>query len=146
MCALVTGVQTCALPICGAVRANKASAAVAPDRYWNPALGDVGPDTGVGAATSIADRSQLPPVANLTALDFPAIERTTLKNGIEVVFAHRDAVPTVKVAVSFDAGYAADPHGALGTQSLMLSLMDEGTTRLDSIAFAEAKEDRKSVV
>src|SRR3546814_13533499 len=52
----------------------------------------------------------------------------------------RDAVPTVQVAVSFDAGYAADPHGALGTQSLMLSLMDEGTTRLDSIAFAEAKE------
>src|SRR3546814_13309896 len=102
MCALVTGVQTCALPICGAVRANKASAAVAPDRYWNPALGDVGPDTGVGAATSIADRSQLPPVANLTALDFPAIERPTLKNGIEVVFAHRAAVPTVQVAVSCD--------------------------------------------
>src|SRR3546814_2609442 len=60
----------------GAVRANKESAAVAPDRYWNPAPGDVGPDTGVGAATSIADRSQLPPVANLTALDFPAIART----------------------------------------------------------------------
>src|SRR3546814_7662937 len=35
----------------GAVRANKASAAVAPDRYWNPALGDVGPDTGeIGSA------------------------------------------------------------------------------------------------
>src|SRR3546814_19659851 len=102
-CALGTGVQTCALPV-------------------YPTLGDVGPDTGVGAATSIADRSQLPPVANLSALDFPAIERTTLKNGIEVVFAHRDAVPTVQVAVSFDAGYAADPHGALGTQSLMLSL------------------------
>jgi hypothetical protein len=49
-------------------------------------------------------------------------------------------VPTVNVAVSFDAGYAADPHSALGTQSLMLSLMDEGTTSLDSIAFAEAKE------
>src|SRR3546814_10706267 len=59
---------------------------------------------------------------------------------MEVVFAHRDAVPTVQVAVSFDAGYAADPHDALGTQSLMLSLMDEGTTSLPSIAFAEAKE------
>src|SRR3546814_6846750 len=49
----------------GAVRADKATAAVAPDRYWNPALGDVGPDTGVGTATAIADRSQLPPVAAL---------------------------------------------------------------------------------
>ena len=59
---------------------------------------------------------------------------------MEVVFARRTAVPTVQVAVSFDAGYAADPHNALGTQSLMLSLMDEGTTSKDSIAFAEAKE------
>ena len=124
----------------GAVTAGKIAEAVQPDRYWNPALGDVGPDTGVGAATSIADRSQMPAVADLKALDFPAIERTKLKNGIEVVFARRDTVPTVQVAVSFDAGYAADPHNALGTQSLMLSLMDEGTTSLDSIAFAEAKE------
>ena len=124
----------------GAVTAGKITEAVAPDRYWNSALGDVGPDTGVGAATSIADRSQLPAVADLTALDFPAIERTKLKNGVEVIFARRTTVPTVNVAVSFDAGYAADPHSALGTQSLMLSLMDEGTTNLNSIAFAEAKE------
>ncbi|WP_282949041.1 MULTISPECIES: pitrilysin family protein [unclassified Sphingopyxis] len=121
----------------GAVTAGKVSA-VAPDRYWNPELGDVGPDTGMD--TSFADRSQLPAVADLKALDFPAIERAKLKNGIEVVFARRATVPTVNVAVSFDAGYAADPRGALGTQSLMLSLMDEGTTSRDSIAFAEAKE------
>lgn len=124
----------------GAVTAGKVAEAVAPDRYWNPALGDIGPDTGIGAATQIADRSQLPAVADLTALDFPAIERAKLKNGIEVVFARRATVPTVNVAVSFDAGYAADPHDALGTQSLMLSMMDEGTTSRDSIAFAEAKE------
>jgi predicted Zn-dependent peptidase len=122
----------------GAVTADKVTAAVEPDRYWNPALGDVGPDTGFG--TAIADRSQLPAVSGLKALEFPAIERAKLKNGIEVVFARRATVPTVNVAVSFDAGYAADPHSALGTQSLMLSLMDEGTANLDSIAFAEAKE------
>lgn len=122
----------------GAVTAGKMAAPVQPDRYWNEALGDVGPDT--GGVSSFADRSQLPAVADLKALDFPAIERTKLKNGVEVVFARRTTVPTVNVAVSFDAGYAADPHSALGTQSLMLSLMDEGTTSLDSIAFAEAKE------
>ena len=122
----------------GAVIGGKVTAPVQPDRYWNEALGDVGPDT--GGASSFADRSQLPAVADLKALDFPAIERAKLKNGVEVVFARRTTVPTVNVAVSFDAGYAADPHSALGTQSLMLSLMDEGTTSLDSIAFAEAKE------
>jgi zinc protease len=122
----------------GAVTGGKVTAPVQPDRYWNEALGDVGPDT--GGASLFADRSQLPAVADLKALDFPAIERAKLKNGVEVVFARRSTVPTVNVAVSFDAGYAADPHSALGTQSLMLSLMDEGTTSLDSIAFAEAKE------
>ena len=122
----------------GAVTEGKGAAPVQPDHYWNAALGDVGPD--VGAASSFADRSKFPAVADLKALDFPAIERATLKNGIEVVFARRPTVPTVNVAVSFDAGYAADPHSALGTQSLMLSLMDEGTQNLDSIAFAEAKE------
>ncbi|MCA0209006.1 MAG: insulinase family protein [Proteobacteria bacterium] len=122
----------------GAVTGGKVTAPIQPDRYWNEALGDVGPDT--GGASFFADRSQLPAVADLTALDFPAVERTRLKNGVEVVFARRTTVPTVNVAVSFDAGYAADPHSALGTQSLMLSLMDEGTTSLDSIAFAEAKE------
>lgn len=124
----------------GAVTADKVTHAVAPDRYWNPDLGDIGPDTGIGHATSIADRSQWPAVADLKALEFPDIERTRLKNGIEVVFARRAAVPTVNVAVSFDAGYAADPHNALGTQSLMLNLMNEGTKNLNSIAFAEAKE------
>lgn len=121
----------------GAVIAAKEAPAIAPAQYWNSALGDAGPSV---SATAIADRSQFPAVADLKALEFPAIERARLKNGIELVFARRAAVPTVHVAVSFDAGYAADPHDALGTQSLMLSLMDEGTTSLDSIAFAEAKE------
>lgn len=122
----------------GAVADGKGAVPFEPNHYWNPALGDVGP--GVSGPTSFADRSQLPAVTDLKALDFPAIERAKLKNGIEVVFARRTTVPTVNVAVSFDAGYAADPHNALGTQSLMLNLMGEGTTRLDSIAFAEAKE------
>ncbi len=86
------------------------------------------------------DRSKLPEVGTLTALDFPAIERAKLKNGIEVYFARRAAVPTVQVSVSFDAGYAADPKSALGTQSMMLAMMDEGTTSLGSKALAEAQE------
>ncbi|PKQ00945.1 MAG: peptidase M16 [Alphaproteobacteria bacterium HGW-Alphaproteobacteria-13] len=124
----------------GAVVAEQEATPFAPAQYWNPALGDAGPDRGLPGAASIADRSTFPAVADLTALEFPTIERARLKSGIELVFARRTTVPTVNVAVSFDAGYAADPRDALGTQSLMLSLMDEGTTRLDSIAFAEAKE------
>jgi zinc protease len=86
------------------------------------------------------DRSTLPPVGALTALDFPKIERATLSNGIEVFFAKRSAVPAVQMTVSFDAGSAADPANALGTQSLMLALMDEGTAKRNSVQIAEESE------
>ena len=86
------------------------------------------------------DRSTLPPVGELTALDFPKIERATLSNGIEVFFAKRSAVPAVQMTVSFDAGSAADPANALGTQSLMLALMDEGTATRNSVQIAEESE------
>ncbi|MGV2495449.1 M16 family metallopeptidase [Pelagerythrobacter aerophilus] len=91
-------------------------------------------------AAAEVDRSTLPEVGELKPLDFPDIQRATLSNGMEVYFAQRDAVPAVSVRVNFDAGYAADPKDKLGVQSLMLSMMDEGTTSLDSNALAIAKE------
>lgn len=123
-----------ALP--GAMAASAKQNLAAPAYFANPAEG------AVPTATSFAgpDRSTFPAVGELKALDFPAVERAKLRNGMEVVFARRATVPTVNIAVSFDAGYAADPKAALGTQSLMLSLMGEGTTSLDSTAFAEAQE------
>lgn len=87
-----------------------------------------------------ADRSKLPAVGQLAPLDFPSIQRATLKNGIPVYFAKRSEVPTVSVRVSFDAGYAADPKSALGTESLLLSLMDEGTDKLSASDFARERE------
>jgi predicted Zn-dependent peptidase len=68
------------------------------------------------------------------------VERARLSNGIEVVYAQRTAVPMTLMAVEFDAGVAADPANRLGTQSLMMNLMEEGTTRLDSTQLAEAEE------
>ncbi|MXO89476.1 M16 family metallopeptidase [Pontixanthobacter aquaemixtae] len=88
-----------------------------------------------------ADRSKLPDIGELKPLDFPAIERATLSNGMEVYFAKRDAVPVVSVRVQFNAGYAADPRDRLGLQSLMLQLMDEGTTSLDSAALSVRREE-----
>ncbi|WP_109809096.1 M16 family metallopeptidase [Sphingosinithalassobacter portus] len=85
-------------------------------------------------------RDPMPDVGQLSDLDFPDVTRTTLSNGVEVIYAHRDAVPVTQIALSFDAGMVADPADALGTQSLMLSVMDEGTDDMDSIQLAEAKE------
>ncbi|MEG3177207.1 pitrilysin family protein [Sphingomonas sp. RB3P16] len=85
-------------------------------------------------------RGALPPVGTLSSLVFPKVEHSKLKNGIELVYAYRNAVPITQAAISFDAGVAADVPGKLGTQQLTLDMLDEGTTTRDSIAIAEAKE------
>ncbi len=85
-------------------------------------------------------KREQPPVAPVGALTFPAVERVRLSNGIPVSFARRSGVPKVSVAVSFDAGYAADASGTPGAQSLMLDLLEAGTTRLGATALAEEQE------
>ncbi|SFP22060.1 M16 family metallopeptidase [Qipengyuania nanhaisediminis] len=92
------------------------------------------------ATQAQADRDTLPELQPLQGLDFPDIERATLSNGMEVYFAHRDAVPTVSVRVEFDAGRAAETAETLGTQRLLLSTMGEGTERLDATDYAIAQE------
>ena len=83
---------------------------------------------------------QMPAVTGSATLDFPAVERARLSNGIEIVYARRAVVPVTRIAVEFDAGIAADPTDRVGTQTLMLGLLDEGTTSLNSVQLAEAQE------
>jgi predicted Zn-dependent peptidase len=92
------------------------------------------------APQTAIDRSQLPPVGPIPNLDFPAIERAKLSNGIELIYAQRTATPITRIVVSFDAGNAADPADRLGLQSLTLSLLDEGTKTRNSIQIAEEEE------
>ena len=99
-----------------------AAVAAAPDQ---PVKGTRGAMPGVGAPSS---------------LSFPAVERTRLSNGIELVYARRAVVPQTQLVMSFDAGTAADVAGKAGTQTLTLAMLDEGTARLNSIQIAEAKE------
>jgi predicted Zn-dependent peptidase len=86
------------------------------------------------------DRSRLPALGALPALDFPDIERASLSNGIKVVVGRRATVPVVSLSMSFDAGRAADTRGKLGTQAMMLDLLNEGTATRSAIQIAEAQE------
>lgn len=106
-------------------------------KYAFPAAGSAGATQRPLAAVN---RSKPPAVEAINDLKFPDIERTTLSNGIQVIFAKRTTVPTVRVSIGFDAGNAADPKAKLGTQGLMLALLDEGAGKLDSIGIAEAQE------
>jgi predicted Zn-dependent peptidase len=87
-----------------------------------------------------ADRSKMPAPGATPSLDFPAVETGKLKNGIKVHFARRAAVPAVRVAVSFDAGYAADPLDKRGVSNIMGNLLSEGTLMLSAMQLAETEE------
>ncbi|WP_374600150.1 M16 family metallopeptidase [Brevundimonas sp.] len=85
-------------------------------------------------------RDPMPTIGQVPDLEFPAVERTTLSNGVKVVYAQVDTVPVTRVGIDFDAGYAADSADRLGAQAMMLDLLDEGTTSRDANQLAEEEE------
>jgi predicted Zn-dependent peptidase len=85
-------------------------------------------------------KRELPPVGSLAALDFPEVTIARLSNGVELQYAQRSAVPVTQLALSFDAGEAADAPNSRGLQSMVMSMLDEGTASLSSQKVAEAKE------
>ena len=95
---------------------------------------------------TVTKQRPAPEISTLAELDFPDVTQTTLSNGMKVYYAQRDAVPVTRVAISFDAGSAADPVSKRGVETLTLGLMDEGTTSMTSQEIAEAKERLGAVV
>ncbi|MEE4162193.1 MAG: pitrilysin family protein [Woeseiaceae bacterium] len=87
-----------------------------------------------------ADRSALPVVRNTPDLVFPEIQRDELRNGIEIVLAERSTVPVVNIAMQFDAGFAADAGGTLGTANFTLAMMDEGTKERSALEISAESE------
>lgn len=92
------------------------------------------------AAVKPGPRRAMPTVAPVPDLAVLAIEHAALSNGIPVSLARRTAIPKVVVSLDFDAGYAADALDAPGTQSLMLKMLDEGTTSRSATQIAEEQE------
>lgn len=97
------------------------------------------PKTPIEIARTAPPR-EAPAVAPVGALTFPAVETARLSNGMEVSLARRTAIPKVSMAITFDAGTAADGPGKAGTQSLMMGLLDEGTLTLTAEQIAIEQE------
>ncbi len=97
-------------------------------------------------ATAGADRSRLPESGEMPVLEFPAIERARLDNGIEVLFARRTAVPVVQIAAVFDAGYAADDPSRSGLAGFAMTMLDEGTSTLSGRELAMRAEALGAVI
>ncbi len=85
-------------------------------------------------------KRELPPAGAALPLDFPDITHAALANGIKVHFAQRGAVPLTQIALTFDAGYAADAPNARGLQNMVMNLLDEGTLSLTGQQIAEQQE------
>lgn len=98
------------------------------------------PVADIQSALAEPDRSRLPAVGEIPNVDFPDVETAVLSNGIKVYFARRDAVPTTRVTLSFDAGSAADPKDKLGLQNFVTSMLEQGTTSLTATDIAEQQE------
>src|ERR1019366_2600505 len=60
------------------------------------------------------DRSRLPELAPTRTLAFPAIEKSTLPNGLRVWTVHHAQVPLVAFTLLVRRGAAADPAGKEG--------------------------------
>lgn len=83
---------------------------------------------------------EAPPVAPVGEMTFPTVEHATLTNGIPVTLARRSSIPKLSMILEFNAGYAADGPDAAGTQSLMMAMLDEGTTSRGAVEIAEEEE------
>ncbi|MGH8060956.1 MAG: M16 family metallopeptidase [Pseudoxanthomonas sp.] len=87
------------------------------------------------------DRSTGVPVTrSFPALKFPALERATLSNGMQVVLAERHETPVVQVSVEFPGGYTADLGNKLGTASFTMGMLDQGAGDYSALQLAARKE------
>src|SRR5690606_2710891 len=90
------------------------------------------------AANEGADRSSMPKPDGLVPATFPAVERATLDNGMQLLVARREGVPLVNMTLLLRTGVPVDYRSIKpGTGSLAMSLLDQGTTRHDGERLAE---------
>ncbi len=90
---------------------------------------------------STVDRSTgVPITTTFPELKFPSLQRTTLKNGTQLILAERPGVPVVQMSYVFKGGYVVDKGGKLGTSSFAMGMLDEGAGKYDAIAFGNRAE------
>jgi zinc protease len=86
---------------------------------------------------STVDRKTVPTPGAAPTVKFPAIQRATLANGLQLIVVERHAVPKVDMALLVDAGAAADQLATPGTASFALDMMDEGTATRSSLQISD---------
>jgi zinc protease len=130
------------------LRAATAKDVVAAAREWltgGTYTLEVHPYPTLAATAATVDRVGIPFPDRQPNVAFPAFERATLGNGLELIVANWPAVPVVELSLLVDAGYAADASSEgdvkLGTANLTMNMLDEGAGDMDALEIA-ARLDR----
>jgi zinc protease len=84
------------------------------------------------------DRSRLPVPGPTRSLPFPALEKSTLPNGLRVWTARHEQVPIVSLLLLLRCGAAADPPGADGLAAVTADMLDEGSGDRSAIEIHQA--------
>jgi zinc protease len=98
------------------------------------------------AAQPPLDRSRRPVAPPPPAFTFPAIERRTLANGLEVAVVENHELPVVAVRVVNEGGALVDPAGKEGLFQLLGVMLREGTATMTADQLAEAFADLGNAV
>lgn len=99
------------------------------------------PDAGGGAtAPRTGPARTIPDAGPVPVLTFPTAERAQLGNRITVNLVRRTSVPTVTVALTLDAGSAADSPDEAGRHELMVDMLSEGTQTRDAMQIVREQE------
>ncbi len=83
------------------------------------------------------DRSKLPELTATVPSSFPALQKATLKNGLQVILAQRKGIPTVVGKLVVNAGYSTDALSKAGMASLAMDMLDEGTKTMNTLQISE---------
>lgn len=89
-------------------------------------------------------RAQQPEPAAPRPFNLPGIVEFKLGNQIDVYLVERHELPTVSLELNFDGGSVTDRRFRAGTASVCMSMMSEGTQKLEKLAFEEALADTAS--
>jgi zinc protease len=77
----------------------------------------------------------------LPEVSFDRLERAQLDNGLNIILATRNAVPTVNMTMMFNAGYSSDYLQKPGVANLTMAMLDEGTEDMDALEISVALAD-----
>ncbi|HUN65632.1 MAG TPA: pitrilysin family protein [Bacteroidota bacterium] len=92
---------------------------------------------GVGVAGDQLDRTQRPKGKPAPVIHLPEIQKSSLKNGLQVWLVENHKLPLVAFSLVIPSGTDRDPAGQPGIASMTADMLDEGTATRSSLQIAD---------